>query len=272
MKLDMKNMINVTELKKIQLDLLKTFACYCEENNLTYYLAYGTLIGAVRHKGYIPWDDDIDVMMPRNDYEKLISCFNIDNIRSDVAVVSHEIDYDYYLPFAKLINTNTVIKEDINIDYELGVYIDVFPIENLGNDKRRAAKIIRRAFCYNELLTIKYIKYRKERAFYKNALIFLGKTALKPISKNMIIYKLNKMGTQTNDTRYTKYVGVTTVLDNALMESASFEEITIADFEGLRCCIPAKYNDILEKQYGDYMKLPPIEQQISHHAFTAWYK
>lgn len=122
----MKKTIDIKELKKIQLGLLNALDDYCVQNDLTYYLAYGTLIGAIRHKGYIPWDDDIDVMMPREDYNKFIANFNNDKHASNVKAISHEIDTDYYLSFAKLINKSTVMQEEVNSDYQIGVYIDVF--------------------------------------------------------------------------------------------------------------------------------------------------
>ena len=112
----MKKTIDIKELKKIQLGLLNALDDYCVQNDLTYYLAYGTLIGAIRHKGYIPWDDDIDVMMPREDYNKFIANFNNDKHASNLKAISHEIDTDYYLSFAKLINKSTVMQEEVNSD------------------------------------------------------------------------------------------------------------------------------------------------------------
>ena len=110
---NMKTELTSEELKSIELQLLDVLADYCQEHNLRYYLAYGTLLGAMRHKGFIPWDDDIDVMMPRPDYDKLINTFNQNNTNPEVGILSHVNDNRYYLTFSKLISRKTVLKEEV---------------------------------------------------------------------------------------------------------------------------------------------------------------
>ena len=118
--------INVEELKHIQLDMLSDIAEFCEQNNIKYFLAYGTLIGAIRHKGYIPWDDDIDICMPRPDYDKFLSLYNKKD--SAYKAVAFELDENYKLPFAKVNDTRTVMWETMYDQDVFGVYIDVFPL------------------------------------------------------------------------------------------------------------------------------------------------
>ena len=138
------------ELRKIQLDILRSVSAFCMKNNLTYFLCYGTLLGAVRHKGYIPWDDDIDIAMPRPDYEKFIRSFNKSGGRScseygggscseyggefrcgsedslslptepRLKVISRELDRNFPYTFAKVTNTSTVFEEFSSFKYELG--------------------------------------------------------------------------------------------------------------------------------------------------------
>ena len=126
----MRKELSVEEVKERELELLKTLHEFCDKNGLRYYLAYGSLIGAIRHKGFIPWDDDIDVLMPYEDYCKLIQLFN-GNSGSQYQLISREINKEYYLPYGKLVDTGTVMKEELNVSLEIGIYLDIFPFYNL---------------------------------------------------------------------------------------------------------------------------------------------
>ena len=268
--------INIEELKQIQLELLETLANYCDDHGLTYYLAYGTLLGAVRHKGYIPWDDDIDIMMPRGDYETLIAEFNKSIQRSSISVVSFEIDSEYYLSFAKLINTSTVIEETVNSDYSIGVYVDIFPLDKLGNDYGKAEKIVKRACLYNGILTIKNLTFRKGIAWYKNAILAAGRLIALPISRGKLIRMINKLGRNFDDNSQSIYLGDLTQVQPGsfciVLESEWFSETGKAMFEGRGYNVPTGYDALLKKQYGDYMQLPPDSERVTHHEFRAWYK
>ena len=267
--------INLQELKRIQLDLLDVFCEYCDTNNLTYYLTYGTLIGAVRHNGYIPWDDDIDVMMPRMDYEKFLLGFNQFPVANDVKAVSHEIDPHYYLAFAKLINTSTTMQEEVSIDYKIGVYIDIFPLDNLADDYETAKKRIRKAFRYNELMLFKNLTINSKRTWYKNAIIRVGRVISVFWSRDKLIKALNQFGIHSEDGCYTRYIGTVTGIsagdESRVFESEWFKKIVKVTFEGRKYNAPAGYDAFLKKLYGDYMKLPPLNEQITHHVYKAWY-
>ncbi|MFR5682857.1 MAG: phosphorylcholine transferase LicD [Clostridia bacterium] len=126
--------MSLEEIKSIQLDILSQVANYCDRNGLRYFLAYGTLLGAVRHKGYIPWDDDIDIMMPRPDYMQFINSFN--NEKCALRVGSHYLDKNYPYVIAKVYDTSTLCKENIDVEYSIGINIDVFPIDGLPETER----------------------------------------------------------------------------------------------------------------------------------------
>ena len=272
---DMNKQIDIDELKKIQIDILDVFSGYCERNGLTYYLTYGTLIGAVRHKGYIPWDDDVDVMMPRKDYDLFIKSFNDGIEAADIRAVSHEIDPKYYLPFAKVINTETVMKEDVDSDYQIGVYIDIFPLDNLADDYETAKKRMRKAFRYNELIILKNLTFNRTRSWVKNAALAAGKVFSAFWNMDKLIEKLNNFGPVRADGGFTRYVGMITGIysddENGIFESKLFDETTTIEFEGKNYSTNKGYDAFLRRYYGDYMKLPPVEEQVSHHAFKAWY-
>ena len=121
---EFKTEISVEELKKLELDILKYLKNVCSENGLTYYLAFGTLLGAVRHKGFIPWDDDIDVWMPREDYEKLKIIMR-NKVNSRYLFVTPKEYKNYGVAFGKIIDKKTLlVEESYSSEYDLGVYIN----------------------------------------------------------------------------------------------------------------------------------------------------
>ena len=131
--------LTLDELKQIELETLKMFHAFCVENNIRYYLAYGTLLGAVRYKKFIPWDDDVDLLIPREDYDRLITLFK-DNER--YRLYSFERNKDYHFPFAKLCDMTTLKVEDFypNAKVKLGVEIDLFPLDNFNSDYDKAVQ------------------------------------------------------------------------------------------------------------------------------------
>ena len=132
-----KKVLSLEEKKKASLDTLLFFHDYCEKNGLRYTLAYGTLIGAVRHKGFIPWDDDIDIQMPRPDYEKLLSGF-VDT--DEFKVISCENDKIYMFPYAKVLNRKTARLDGDGNQDSIGLGIDLFPLDGVPDDQIKAEK------------------------------------------------------------------------------------------------------------------------------------
>ena len=126
--------IGIEELKRIQIGILKHLDAFCNENNLKYFMCGGTLLGAVRHKGFIPWDDDIDIMMKREDYDKLIELYP-KNDNSNFKLFSYELDKSFPYPFAKMDDFRTIFEEEINDSYKIGVNIDIFPIDYITEDE-----------------------------------------------------------------------------------------------------------------------------------------
>lgn len=272
----MKKTIELNELKKIEIDLLTKLDKYCSEHGLRYYITYGTLIGAVRHRGFIPWDDDIDVIMPRKDYEQLIQSFNYDNVDSSVKVISHKLDAGYCLPIAKLIETRTVLKEKTDTDVEIGVYIDIFPLENLSDDYEEAKKRMKKGFIFNEKIILKTVSISPTRSKRKNLILWIGKLVLKGQSISDIVNRLDQYCKETESDGFTKYVGVICGIsagDSSRVFKREWFDTTVSmPFEGRDYPAPSGYDPMLRQLYGDYMSLPPADKQISHHVFEAWYK
>lgn len=265
----MKNRREVTleEMRTIQLDILDKIHDYCEKNNLRYSLSGGTLLGAVRHQGYIPWDDDIDIMMPRPDYEKFFANFN--GRYKDLTAQYYRNSKTIFFGFGKVYNVNTVLVEKDMC--KTGVYVDVFPIDGMPD-------IIEETLFYRE----KYVKFsealKKTTQFYKinggfsNRLKYYIKRLVYPSrSKTIKQYDLLIDKYKYGETEFSGVVMGQYGLRERL-KSTVFEDYIELSFEGkMRKCI-LKYDDYLTSLYGNYMELPPEEKRKSSHTGHAYWK
>ncbi|MEF9984440.1 MAG: LicD family protein [Oscillospiraceae bacterium] len=272
-KIERKN-ISREELKSIQLEIMGIFHKYCEDRDLRYYLTGGTLIGAVRHQGYIPWDDDIDVIMPRTDYETLIKSFNKDKI-PDMKILSTSYNTDYYLPFSKMINTKTVLIEKTDIGMPIGVYIDIFPLDNMSDDYNKAVSLFNKIKRYRNLLTLKTVSVSNRRAKYKNVILQASKIILSSTKSHNIAVQINRLAQTYESEKMSKFVCATVISTygiKEIMDSSWYQDRRKANFEGRQFWIPGEYHSVLSNLYGNYMLLPPKEKQVSHHKFEAYWK
>lgn len=259
--------IDTDRLKEIQVELLNSVSEFCEKNNLEYFLAYGTLIGAVRHKGFIPWDDDIDLIMKRADYETFISTFN-DHHEVHKVYTSRNTAW-YPFPYAKISHERTVLKEENdNMTEDIGVNIDLFPLDFMPEDN----KILKRIkFQYN-MLMLKSIRINKERSFLKNMILRISKFFLQGKSANGIAREIERIA--TSDYGRSENMGniVFTEKNTDHAPAEAFSAFEMCEFEGRQYHIPKGYDHWLRSFYGDYMALPPVESRVTHHHFTAYEK
>lgn len=260
------------DLKRIQLAILRNVASFCEKNGIRYFLAYGTLLGAVRHKGYIPWDDDIDIMMPRPDYIKFIKTFN--GISDKNRVISHLLDPTYPWPFAKVVDTDTIMEEFINYAYkDMGVYIDIFPIDGVPDSKSKLSKQFRFIKLLKLLLSVKRGKKFRSRKPWQNFILnfsfLLSFISYPKLLKKFDSFVSNYSFEESNNTAILVMAGYG---KNEIMPRSFYEETTQLKFEDCSFTVPAEYKQWLENIYGDYMTPPPPEKRITHHANAAYYK
>lgn len=262
-------MIGGEELKKIQLDILNDVHNFCIENRINYSLAYGTLLGAVRHSGYIPWDDDIDIMIPRKDYERFILTYS----NPIYKVVSVQTDKNYYLPFAKVHNTNTILIEDVSIKNRYGVNIDVFPIEEMPENEYEIERIFRKKNLLNSIYKFKLIRLGQGVSLYKRIIIKVVQILLSPISCRKLVRSMEDLIIKSSHSESNK-AGVFMPVDNKkrwIVNKELFYNTIDMQFETYSFKVVSEYDVYLRALYGDYRKLPPIEQQCTHHSFTAFY-
>ena len=241
---------NLPEHKATIINILQEFSKFCEKEGLRYYLAYGTLIGAVRHSGIIPWDDDIDVIMPIEDYNKFLQLFPR-NQRYEV--LDYKVHDDYFFPFAKLVDNQSKLHHvGCPITWYHGEYIDIFPVSGYPNEMEAEEwwyKIY--------LLDVEWYWYYIARDIVPNLA-----DPRERIQKERFMYPCN----DTND------VGVMMTLPPRPWKSKSdfwLNEVYLR-FEDGEYRVPKGYDNHLKSIYGDYMKLPPVEEREVH-GFPTYY-
>lgn len=268
-------MENIDKLKIVQLEILDATVKICEDNGLKYFLDFGTLLGAVRHKGYIPWDDDIDISMPRQDYEKFLQ-LGKELINNNFFVHTCYSDKRYGLQFAKIRKVDTTIIEDGLSEKLLcnGISIDIFPIDFLPNNKKTIKKYIKKAkiisavrysYSFHSILSATSIAKKLLKAIFFPISRILGKNMLAKIwDKQLKKYSFQdnssvSFGTGTHEAHKLN--------ENNMYEKSFFDDFTLVEFEKKIYRAPHDYDKYLTNLYGDYMTPPPKCEMISAHSF-----
>ncbi len=258
----MKKLI-LKEIKNIQLDILKKFADFCKINNLRYYLAGGTLLGAIRHKGYIPWDDDIDICMPRKDYEFLIKNFkNLKNIQLKSNLLGN-LD----LPFTKLVDINTIVNSKFDeSENNEHLWIDIFPVDGLPDNLKEVERIYTRCNFYRKILMLSNCKIGEGTTIFRKYSKYILKPLAKLYGKQRCINKIENIAKQ-NSYENSEYVGIVTwglLGSGQRMIKTEFEKSIEVDFEGYKFKTFSCWDSYLKGMYGNYMELPPKEKRKTH--------
>ena len=268
------NILSDLKLKKIELGVLKNIDMLCRQQGYHYSLCGGTLLGAIRHRGFIPWDDDIDIAMPRKDYDSFIN-YCIRNVESlDFEIISSRNHMNYGYLFAKACaKKTTIIEHNTNrAGIKLGVHIDIFPIDGLGK-KEEAQRHFKKMQFRRELL----VAYNWNH-FFKSS---THSWYVEPI--RFVFYLISRFINPQNqidkiEAYYKKFLIDDSECAAIICGSYRLHEImpmkvlncfSTVEFEGQTFCAFSNYHSYLSSIYGDYMKLPPKEEQISHHTFTA---
>ncbi|MGN1420915.1 MAG: phosphorylcholine transferase LicD [Eubacterium sp.] len=269
-----KREMTLDEIKETELNILKRFDQICRDNGLEYSLAFGTMLGAVRHKGFIPWDDDIDVLMKRSDYEKLMKLKYEDE---KYEIKSYRYSKNYFYPFSKMVDKSTYIFEDWRAEKDMGVYIDIFPLDYVnvqGTEEEIKQKLEKIKISADRWDTIAYMMGHKMMHHKAFSLRFITKFLFRlitfPFRKSIIRHAdlLNAKEKNGNYCAMLLQLGAV----QPFIKSDSFENTVYLDFEDFKAPVYAGYDYILTKQYGDYMTPPPPEKQNSIHWFKAYRK
>lgn len=267
--------ITAQELKGIGAQMLQYVDTICRNNGLKYFLMFGTLIGAVRHGGYIPWDDDIDIAMFRDDYNKFIKLIENDPKYKYIGV---ENDPHYYFTYGRITDKRTILKNRPKRKIkDFGIFIDIFPIDNAPSDhivaewrkefdlrKKRVWATI--PTLYDDFSWTSFLKYIKREMVEFPTRITLG-----PWNFNHYRNQLVDWVTQFNEENTDKLI-IAETYSLCIYPREWFSDTVDLQFEGVNAMVPVGYDSILRKTFGDYMQLPPVEQRVSGHEFTAYWK
>ena len=257
-------------LKKTQLEILDYFVNFCEKHKLRYYLYAGTLLGAIRHKGYIPWDDDLDLCMPYEDYFKMIELF--DN-SGKYFVENYYTDHEYFYNFTKIMKKGTIYREYVHQQSKAkqGIFIDIFPIGNVPQKKN--LKFLWYYFIVTILNTRSYLKRNKIEQYdckrtHKHKIIF---AIMKVLPWILLWWCPRKFATKLKYSFFKKeWKKKSTIMTTGAdfynrMPWSFFEGVSKVEFEGRMLNAPKNPDPYLKKRYKNYMELPPKKDQIAHH-------
>lgn len=261
--------MTLDEIKKSQLDILDFVASFCSSHDISYWLDFGTLLGAVRHQGYIPWDDDIDLGMLREDYDRFIHLFPELCCAQRYRLHCIENDSNFYLPYAKIVDTRTVLYEPDENGFKTGVNIDIFVFDNAPDDDRLAFEQFKRRDMYRSLYWLKTTSDFSATSFIKRVVKTAIHFSLCLVPNSYFIKKIVNNAKKYNNTE-TKRVGDFSGYYSVTCDKKVFDSFVEVEFEGKKYMAPVGYHEWLRVHYGDYMRLPQKEEQISHHNFVAY--
>lgn len=255
------------DLKSIEFDILCEFDRICSKHGLTYFLAYGTLLGAIRHHGFIPWDDDIDVFMPRADYERFYELSqNLENGRYKLTSYRNRSSIHQFL---KLIDTHTLVYEKfLKRSFPSGVWIDVFPLETVrGEDD-----LTRKLKTLNSLFTKKEIAVGNP-AVAVSMPALIAKRLLAPLGRMFDPYDIARQMDEeareanvplASEDQHPQFVSLVDASVVSRLPIDCYLPVATATFEGRSFPVPAQPERALEAWYGDWRKLPPETERIPH--------
>ncbi len=256
------------EVKKIQLEILLEFDRVCRENDIKYSLYFGTLLGAVRHKGFIPWDDDIDVVMERGEYNKFME-IQKKNIDSNFFVQNYETDPNFFRSFSRIRKNDTLYLQRFfqHVDIHHGIFIDIFPFDSVYEDVAKEKKRIKLLQRLRRINVIKYFGVDEKANILKK---ISQKTIDFIIPNPWFNQMITKVNIKRNDQNLEWCSHLTDRVDNTMFKKWLIKKDELLDlveleFEGHKFYAIKSYKNVLENIYGDYMELPPVEQRVPHH-------
>ncbi len=263
--------LNKDELKETYLGILEYIDNICRKYNIEYSIGCGTLLGAVRHGGFIPWDDDVDIVILRDEYEKLIKAIRDDS--DEIYGVVTPNDKGYFYNFAKVTDKRTLLIEDNWPTYEkIGVNIDLFPQDYLPEEN--PSSLVYKAWEYDKglkfcLTDIAYAHKKRYMRLFKRLARFKEVGKMREYDE---WYWKNKVQELVDNTKETSKVACLTSPPMVIWDRDLFDDYTDIKFENIVCRCVKDYKRMLEVQFGDYITLPPENQRYANHDFVAVWK
>lgn len=271
MKQDIDNLrVKAKKMQSIILEILCDIDDFCKKNNILWFLSGGTCLGAVRHQGFIPWDDDADIMLPRPEYERFLKLFKKE-FKDKYGVGSYETDDTWKSPLAKIWSLKTTARISVFDEQEMGVFVDVFAIDGLPENQ------LQRSIYYKQLETLFHLRDASVRTNYLKTERFVAikkvaKVLVKPIGARYFSRKIIDIA-KAYDVYTSRFVGVSTVCHYGERETIEREEMSSEarlPFEGHLFPVPKGYDKYLSNLYGDYMTIPKDAEENGYTHLNHW--
>lgn len=263
-------------LQQVELEILKDFMKICDENNIKYFGFAGTGVGAIRHKGFIPWDDDIDIALTRDDYERALELVK-DVYKDKYTVVNPEEFHKYPLMTTRIMKKGTKFVEFPlkDIDCELGIFLDVYAFDNISDDPKEFKKQGRDAWFWSKLMILRSLPFPvlpvrgwKARIIHCITAMVHYLMVIFKVSRKFLYRKCKEACTRYNDreTRKIAYLCSTNPY-TIYIDIDKLYPLVKYDFEDTELYFPKDIDSILRQQFGDYMQLPPVEKRKNHYPY-----
>ncbi len=274
----MKKELSMREIQTISLEILKQVTDLCENLNLRYYLAWGTLIGAVRHKGFIPWDDDVDILMPRPDYEVLLQYMSSHKL-PNLTLFNRQTCPQYPYMISRVSDDRYILEMENEESVGMGVFIDIYPLDGMGNTLEEAIKFGKytdymSSLCYQS--TRKHFAVENTTSTLRKIIKYPAYLVAKIIGKDWFQNKIEKYAKERSKSYdSSNWVGDLVWLSGGkkeILKREWLEQYEYVPYEKYQFRIPKMYDQVLRQTYGNYMKLPPENERIGHHYYKAFEK
>lgn len=264
--------MNNRDSKEMLVEILRYFDSLCRKNKIKYTLIGGSLIGAVRHNGMIPWDDDIDVILTRKEYNKLLKVIK-DEDDKVYKFNDCEANSSLYYPFLKLVDTRTIVDDNYKPINNYGAFLDIFCLNNISENKILSKIHYYKFMLYKIIIsgyaTLIYTEKTKYSLYKK-----IGKIIAKITGIRFILKRYNKLANKYNNQETSRVISNWPCynFEKDIFDKSDFEEYIDCEFDGVNAMIIKNYDKVLRHTFGDYMKLPPKEQRVNHNMKFYWKK
>lgn len=270
----MKKELTIEEIHKETLVALKRLIEVCDEANVTYFLAYGSLLGAARHKGFIPWDDDCDVLMLRSDYDRFVEfCKSHEADLYPYKLLNKDNTENYPYGISRFCDLRYKMIRDNSDSAGMGLFIDIYPYDAMGNGKLLEHFSIQIHLIYNTKMATFANQYSLKPSSRSNLLSFIKRPFFWYAHKKGTLFFLNRLENYAHrfSMEHSKYVGcLVWEFKDIHVKKEYFSSSTLIDFEGIKVSAPIKYQELLSDWYGDYMKLPPKSMRHQTHDYKLY--
>lgn len=264
--------LSIEEQKRYMLEMLKYIDEICRNNEIKYSLLGGSLIGAIREKGMIPWDDDIDIILTPKNYDKLISVLEQQNGNSEYILYTHENNKNYYYPFAKLIYAKTKLKENVHKEMEeYGLFVDIFKYTGISNNKLMQYihyyTIRFEYFLLEGIISEEYMDNKNHKILRK-----IRRFISKKIGLERILKMFDKTTKSPKKFKYMMSDNPVYSTKNEVQELKDFNEYIDCEFDNIKVMITKEYDKVLRKYFGDYMTPPEEKERIRKHNIKVYWR